>query len=251
MKELKKHRGVILMKNNFTSRDKIGDIVSKFPGAADIFKANKIDFCCGGDRQLKLAIQEGNLDETQVLNDLNKKYKLSKNMTEKVDIDWQNSSLSELIDYIVNKHHAYLQENLPRVSELSNTILRVHGVNHQELSKVHKLFHSLKMELKQHLIKEEEILFPIIKKYEEDPSAKQLDKAFTVINELEDEHEGAGDILKELREVSKDYVVPDDGCNTYQLTYQLLEELESDLFQHIHLENNILFPRLEKQKVAV
>ncbi len=239
------------MKNIFKSRDKIGDIVSKFPGAADIFKANKIDFCCGGDRQLKLAIEEGNLDEKQVLKDLNKKYELSKKMTETVDIDWQNSTLSELIDYIVNKHHAYLQENLPRVSELSNTILRVHGINHQELSKIHKLFHSLKTELEQHLIKEEEILFPLIKKYEENPSAEQLDKAFSVINELEEEHEDAGDVLKELRIVSKDYVVPDDGCNTYQLTYQLLEGLESDLFQHIHLENNILFPRLEKEKVTV
>jgi len=239
------------MKNIFKSRDKIGDIVSKFPGAADIFKANKIDFCCGGNRQLKLAIEEGNLDEKQVLKDLNKKYELSKKMTETVDIDWQNSTLSELIDYIVNKHHAYLQENLPRVSELSNTILRVHGINHQELSKIHKLFHSLKTELEQHLIKEEEILFPLIKKYEENPSAEQLDKAFSVINELEEEHEDAGDVLKELRIVSKDYVVPDDGCNTYQLTYQLLEGLESDLFQHIHLENNILFPRLEKEKVTV
>ncbi len=239
------------MENTFTSKDKIGDIVSRFPGAADLFKEYKIDFCCGGDRQLALAIKEGNLNEERVLKDLNKKYQSSKEMTEIKDIDWQNSSFSKLIDYIVNKHHAFLQDNLPRIGELTTTILRVHGQNHQELSKVHKLFHGLKMELEQHLIKEEEVLFPIIKEYEENPSTEKLDKAFSVIDELEEEHEGAGDVLKELRTVTKEYEVPADGCNTYQLAYQLLEELESDLFQHIHLENNILFPRLAKEKVTV
>ncbi len=236
------------MENTFTSKDKIGNIVSRFPGAADVFKEYKIDFCCGGDRQLASAIKEGNLTEEQVLKDLNEKYQASNKMTEIKDIDWQNSSFSKLIDYIVNKHHAFLQENLPRIGELTTTILRVHGQNHQELSKVHKLFHGLKMELEQHLIKEEEVLFPLIKEYEENPSTEQLDKAFSVINELEDEHEGAGDVLKELRIITKEYEVPGDGCNSYHLAYQLLEELESDLFQHIHLENNILFPRLKEEK---
>lgn len=236
------------MEEKFTLQDQIGDIVAKFPGAADTFKKYRIDFCCGGDRPLIEAINEDNLQEEQVISELNQKYEENQQVSENKDIDWQQSSYSELIDHIVNTHHAYLNENLPKIGELTTKILRVHGANHQELTKVHKLFHRLKMELEQHLIKEEEILFPVIKEYEENPSQEQLEKTTSVIEEVEDEHDEAGDIVKELRKITADYLVPDDGCNSYRLTYQLLEELESDLFQHIHLENNILFPRLAKER---
>ena len=239
------------MKKAFTVKDKIGEIVSRYPGAADIFKKYKIDFCCGGDRQLELATKEGNLNEKQILKDLNEKYQKSNKIADIKDISWKNKPLSDLINHIVNKHHGFLQENLAKISDLTTTTLRAHGKNHRELAEVHKLFHYLKMELEQHLIKEEEVLFPVVKKYEENVSTERLDKIFSVINELEDEHEGAGDILKELRDITEEYTIPDDGCSTYQLTYQLLVKLESDLFQHIHLENNILFPRLEKERVTV
>jgi len=94
------------------------------------------------------------------------------------------------------------------------------------------------------LLKEEQILFPLIKEYDKNPSVNQLQKINEVINETEEEHEGAGDILKELRKITNDFKVPNDGCNTYVITYKIIEELESDLFQHIHLENNILFKRM-------
>lgn len=99
------------------------------------------------------------------------------------------------------------------------------------------------VELDQHLIKEEEILFPILKENEGNPSAELLERISKVLKELEDEHEGAGDILKELRKITQDYKVPEDGCSTFGLTYNKIQEVESDLFQHIHLENNILFKR--------
>lgn len=126
--------------------------------------------------------------------------------------------------------------------------MRVHGGNHSELSKVHKLFHTVKMELEAHLIEEETIQYPAIKEYLRSNSEVDLDKAINIINQLQDEHTGAGDILKELRKVTNDYKAPSDGCNTYKLTYAKLEEMESDIFQHIHLENNILFPRLSELK---
>ena len=229
--------------STFHSSQKIGEIVTKFPKAADIFKEYRIDFCCGGDRTLLTAIKEQNLNEAEVLGKVNTLYEEIKNVKTE-DIDWEKASMSELIDHIVNTHHAYLGVELPRVSELTTKILRVHGEGHPELSKVHKLFHSLKMELDQHLIKEETIEFPLIKEYENNKTEEALDKAIKVVKELEDEHEGAGDILKELRKITNDYAVPEDGCNTYTLTYAKLQELEADLFQHIHLENNILFPRL-------
>lgn len=230
--------------NQFTITQKIGDIVARFPAAADIFKMYRIDFCCGGDRPLREALQEQQLDETEVINHLNERYDAFKNQ-EKVEMDWTKESPSKLIDHVVNTHHAYLQTELPSISELSTKILRVHGAHHPELATVHRLFHNLKMELEQHLIKEEEIEFPLIKEWEKNPSEERLNNILKIVSELEDEHVGAGDILKELRRITQDYTVPEDGCNTFRLTYQKLEALENDTFQHIHLENNILFQNLK------
>lgn len=231
------------MTNKFTAQQKVGEIVAQFPKAADIFKEYKIDFCCGGDRQLSEAIKEQNLNQEEILAKINSLYQEMKDQV-RTEVDWTKESLSRLIDYVVNRHHAYLQVELPKISELTTKILRVHGAHHPELAKVHKLFHNLKTELEQHLIKEEEIEFPLIKDYEQNPSEEKRKALIQAIQELEEEHEGAGTILKELRKITKDYSVPEDGCNSYRLTYNKLQELESDTFAHIHLENNILFPRL-------
>lgn len=230
------------MENKFQSNHKIGDIVNSFPGVADIFKEYKIDFCCGGDRLLKTAINEQGLNETEVLNKINKSYQ--EKSANSLDKDWTKAKLDELVDHILINHHAYLYTNLPIISELTTKILRVHGQNHPELTKVHKLFHSIKMELESHLIKEETIQYPAIKKYLETKNIVDLKEAIEIINALEEEHTGAGDILKELQVITNDYSVPDDGCGTYRKTYEKLLEMQNDLFQHIHLENNILFPRL-------
>jgi regulator of cell morphogenesis and NO signaling len=231
----------------FHSSQKIGEIVTKFPKAADVLKEYRIDFCCGGDRLLLTAIKEQGLPEPEILDKINNLYEEFKNIKTE-DRNWVEAPLGELIDHIVNTHHAYLGEELPRISNLTTKILRVHGEHHPELSHVHKLFHSLKMELDQHLIKEETIQYPAIKEYEKSKSEASLNKAVSVNKELENEHTGAGDILKELRRVTNDFTAPEDGCNTYKLTYAKLEELENDTFQHIHLENNILFPRLMSLK---
>lgn len=228
----------------FTSNQKIGDIVAKFPNASEVFKEYKIDFCCGGDRPLKAAIKEQGLNEQEVLNKINTLYEDFKNKNNLEEKNWVEAPFDQLVDHILNVHHAYLHENLPKIGELTAKILRVHGNSHPELFKVHKLFNSIKTELEAHLIKEETIQYPAIKEYEKTKTIADLDNAIKIIKELEEEHTGAGDILKELREVTDDYAVPDDGCPTFKLTYDKLQELESDLFQHIHLENNILFPRL-------
>jgi regulator of cell morphogenesis and NO signaling len=235
------------MSREFSVEEKIGKIAARFPKSMETFKEYNIDFCCGGDRILGDVIKEQKLDEEEIMAKIEKQYNKIINEISSEE-DWNTASYSKLIDYVINTHHSYLNDKLPKISELTAKILRVHGENHEELRKVYKLFHSLKMELEQHLIKEEEIVFPLIKEYEKNNSKETLEKALRVITELEGEHEGAGDIIKELREVTKGYLVPEDGCNTYKLTYQLLEELEGDLFKHIHLENNILFPRLAEQK---
>ncbi|MHC1683604.1 MAG: iron-sulfur cluster repair di-iron protein [Clostridiaceae bacterium] len=225
------------MNNNFNLNDKIGDIVATFPGASNLFLEYRIDFCCGGNRPLTEAIKEKNLDENKIVTLLNESYKEFLEKNEEFT-DWVKEKPSKLVDYIVNKHHRYLKEELPKLSELTFKILRVHGNGHEELFKVHKLFNTLRTELEGHLVKEEEYLFPAIKKYEID---NDKEKVKALLNEIEDEHEGAGNIIKELREVTNHYIEPQDGCGTYQLTYRKLRELEEDTFQHIHLENNILF----------
>ena len=234
--------------NTFNSNQKIGEIVTKFPNAADIFKEYKIDFCCGGDRPLITAINEQGVNEAEILEKINASYEKLQNKLYTNNKNWVEAPFDELVDHIVNVHHGYLYENLPKISELTTKILRVHGGNHPELSKVHKLFHTVKMELEAHLIEEETIQYPAIKEYLRSNSEVDLDKAINIINQLQDEHTGAGDILKELRKVTNDYKAPSDGCNTFKLTYAKLEEMESDIFQHIHLENNILFPRLSELK---
>jgi regulator of cell morphogenesis and NO signaling len=231
----------------FTEIDKIGDIVARFPKAGDIFKHYNVDFCCGGNRPLAEAISEQKLNASEVLGQLNAAYANMQAASEQQDRDWQQAAYGEFIDHVVHTHHGYLHRELPKIRELTTKILRVHGGNHRELAKVHKLFHLLKMDLEEHLIKEEEQLFPAIKAYEQQPSSAQLQNAAELIEELESEHTAAGDILKEMRQITDQYRVPDDGCPTYRLTYDKLQELEADLFQHIHLENNIMFPRILRE----
>lgn len=229
--------------SKFQTSQRIGDIVATLPKASEVFKIYQIDFCCGGNRPLSEAIEELQLEADEVLNKLEEAYEDT--IQSKSQTDFIKLSSAELIDYIINTHHAYLKSSLPQISEYTTQILRVHGSNHSELFTIHKLFHNLKTELEQHLIKEEEILFPLIKEYEKNATSELLTKVHSVMKETEEEHEGAGDILKELRKITNDYSKPEDGCGTYCLTYDKLQEMEGDLFQHIHLENNILFQRLE------
>ncbi len=223
------------MEKIFYSTMLIGDILSEYPGAGDIFKIYEIDFCCGGNRPLIEAIKEQGLNEKEIMNKINENYKLSiMKTTPKL---WKDVSSEELIKHIIDTHHNYLYNELPNIGELIEKIIRAHGDNHKELYQVQELFTALAKELLAHLPKEEEEIFPLILKGEEKEQIKNK------INELENEHEGAGIILKELRKVTNGYSIPSDVCLTFEMTYRKLVNLENDIFQHIHLENNILFKR--------
>lgn len=228
---------------NFNVTDRIGDIVVEFPGASSVLKQYRIDFCCGGDRPLETAIKEGNLDENKILNELNAKYKEFEKRNEEYT-DWAKERPGKLMEYIIGKHHKYLKQELPELSELLFKILRVHGIRHEELFHIHKLFNNLRTELEEHLVKEEEYLFPLIQNYEALKNDSNREKVLKLVEELEKEHTGAGDIIKELREAADHYSIPEDACKTFEVTYIKLGELESDLFEHIHLENNILFKNI-------
>ncbi|HEY9060679.1 MAG TPA: iron-sulfur cluster repair di-iron protein [Pseudobacteroides sp.] len=228
--------------NRFNVLQSIGEIVSIMPKASEVFKEYNIDFCCGGNRPLSEAIREQKLNDREVISKLDQAYEATNKLQNQAD--FRKMSSSKLIDYIISKHHSYLKKMLPELGELTAKILRVHGPSHSDLFKVHKLFHTLKTELEQHLIKEEEILFPMIKEYDASPSKEMLGRINKVMKETEDEHETAGGVLKELRKITEEYKVPEDGCSTYCRTFDKLQELETDLFEHIHLENNILFKQL-------
>jgi regulator of cell morphogenesis and NO signaling len=210
--------------------------------------AYEIDFCCGGDRPLATALKEQNINASEILKKLHDAYEKYEALQNK-EIDWTKATLSELIDYIVGKHHTFMRDELPTTGQLLNKILKVHYVDHGEtLSKLHKLFNQLKSEIEEHLIKEEELLFPLIKEYEKNPSKDVLEKVFKIMKETEDEHDNAGDVLKEMRRITCQYQAPSGGCNSFVRTYEKLQAIEADLFQHIHLENNILFQRLDQEK---
>jgi len=231
------------MVKKFDGTATIGEIVAGFPGASNLFKEYKIDFCCGGNRALASALRQQGIEEGPFLERLNQLFGQAQQEPDQ-EVDWREAPLSDLIDHIVQAHHAYLFKELPLLSEFVTKILRVHGAAHGELSRLYKLFHKMKMELEQHLITEEGAVFPFIKEAEKTGDPADLVKAAETIRELEADHSSIGELLKEMRELTDHYRLPEDACRTYTLTFQKLEIMEADIFQHVHLENNILFPRV-------
>lgn len=204
-----------------------------------------LDYCCGGRQTLAEACKASGHDLQDVSAALERA--LATNSTE---LSAPSDSLTDLMSFIVDTHHAYTRAELPRIQALLDKIAARHGDKHPELKAVHDCFLALQAELVPHLLKEEQILFPYIRDCEaysrgELPSLPQACFG-TIENPLRQmglEHETAGELLKRLRRLTADFTVPDDGCASYQSTYRALEDLERDLMRHIHLENNILFPR--------
>lgn len=237
------------MNQRFTGEEKVGAIVSEYPGASNVFKEIKIDFCCGGDISLIEAARKKNLDVQEVLSRLNAGFADMKARAEAGEKDWRVVKTDDLIEHIIMTHHNYLRKELPFLSETVTKILRVHGEAHPELSDLYKQFHQMKMEMDAHLIMEEEILFPLLKNYALNPSDELHAQAMKKLYEMESEHSAVGDLLTAMRATTNDFTLPEGACGTYTITFRKLEELESDIFQHVHLENNILFPRIESKQV--
>lgn len=233
------------MEQKFTGSETVGEIVAAFPGAGNLMKEYKIDFCCGGNRPLSEALKQEQIDESAFLDELNQRYQQALQKQQQ-NVDWRKAPLDDLIDHIVQTHHAYLLEELPLLSQFVTKIFRVHGAAHPELAQLHRLFHQMKTDLEQHLVDEEEKVFPLIKEAVRTGTPDAFQKANEIISEMEDDHSAVGDLLKEMRKITDNYRLPEGACRTYTLTFRKLEELEADLFQHIHLENNVLFPRIKQ-----
>lgn len=158
---------------------------------------------------------------------------------------WQHKSITDIVNHITKSHHNRFQEEMPDISMLTSTILRVHGQDHKELSRVHRMFHIVQINLVQHIIKQEANIFPAIKYYDRKPSKKLLKEILYNINELEIMEKETENLLKDLREITNSYIAPEDGCPTYEKTYEKLKNLEENILNHNYLERDLLFSRLK------
>lgn len=221
----------------------LGEIVKAFPGTVPTFNKYKLDYCCGGKDSLKIAAEALSLNADSILNEINTIITKSSETTNKYK-NWDNESMGSIIEYILNKHHVFMKETLFELDLLMLKILKVHfKTDGETLLQVHKLFGNLKTEMDAHLIKEEGNLFPMILEYERTKNLELKHKISSYIEETESEHDTAGDVFKKLENITNNYTAPEDACPTYVRTYKLLDALEKDTFNHIHLENTILFGR--------
>jgi regulator of cell morphogenesis and NO signaling len=224
----------------------VGELAAQCPGATREFEQLGIDYCCGGTRTLGEACAEAKITVEQALARLQAGLASTQTKDER---NWQAASLTELIGHITSTHHVFVRSECPRIQGLAAKVVSVHGVNHPELLTVQTIFSDLAEELSVHLMKEEQILFPYVTRMEEAAFAGEPAPPAmfgTVVNPVRmmmQEHDGAGEALKNLRKVTTDYALPADACISYTTLYDALKGFEADLHQHIHLENNILFPR--------
>ena len=217
----------------------LGDIVADDFRTAEVFKNAGIDFCCGGKKTLKQACEEKALNLEVIVQQIVEQQTLPISNAQNFK-DWP---LDFLCDYIVNFHHKYVFKTLPELVFYTRKIADVHGNNHPELQEVESLFGQINSELLQHLRNEEEILFPAIKQLLKHGNDESRNIVKSEITRMNGEHEFAGGAMDKINEITGGYQVPADGCNTYMVSFKLLKQFEDDLHIHVHLENNILFPK--------
>lgn len=217
----------------------VGEIVTRDFRSSAIFKKAGIDFCCGGKQTLEEACKEKDIDLNNLQAELDELIMMPASGAHSYK-DWDPQFLC---DYIVNTHHKFVLRNLPDLVFYTSKIARVHGEKHPELVEIESLFSQINAELRQHLENEENVLFPAIRQMMASPSDEAAKTIRSEIERMYGEHDFAGGAMDQINKISNGYKVPADGCKTYQVAFQLLEQFEDDLHVHVHLENNILFPK--------
>jgi regulator of cell morphogenesis and NO signaling len=226
-----------------TAAKSVRELAIEVPNAVRVFENLGIDYCCGGQKSLEEACATANTPIDQVLLALAQGVDAAG--TKECETEWAAEPLADLVDHIVDKHHAYAKSEVPRLQALIAKVVSVHGKNHPELERVQVAFSKLGQELASHLMKEEQILFPYLKQMSSGngcaPSC--FGTVQNPIKMMMMEHDDAGEKLREMRQATNSYTLPADACVSYGTLFGALVEFERDLHQHIHLENNILFPR--------
>lgn len=228
----------------------VGRIVAEFPQLSRIFEELQIDYCCGGKRRLESVCRERQIPVEQVVDRLNVAQQSS---APSLDQNWIRAPLAELCDHIQKTHHGFLRAELPRLAAIIAKVVTAHGAYHPELAAVQATFTELRSELEPHMMREECVLFPAIRYLE--ANGRPLQFPFGSLNSpirvMVDEHDHAGDALARLRQLTADYAVQPGACNTYRVMLEGLATLERDMHQHVHKENNILFPRAVELEAAL
>jgi len=223
----------------------VREVAIEMPQSTRLFEKLNIDYCCGGSRSLTEACNSAGLEVDDVLGML----KTASHEGKLENVDFQRLLIADLVGHILGTHHVYTKDEMTRLDSLIKKVISAHGENHPELRTVGELFDRLCADLKPHMFKEEQILFPYILALAH-ACAENQGAPFAPFGTVNNpvrmmmmEHDTAGEILRDLRNVTSNYTTPSDGCMSYRALYEALEAFEKDLHQHIHLENNILFPR--------
>jgi regulator of cell morphogenesis and NO signaling len=230
--------------NDHIAIETIGDIVSADFRTAAVFERFGIDFCCGGRRSLADACRTAHADPQAVIRALGELPTQGRR-----DDDPAQWSVDRLVDHIVSTHHGYVRSAGPAIGRYLKKLVDVHGQRHPELLRVSAVFEEVDADLEKHMVKEEQVLFPYIRdlaRNAEDTCGSVVSPFGTIANPIrmmEREHEAAGDGMRIIHELTGGYAAPADGCQTYAVCMRELQRFERDLHQHVHLENNVLFPR--------
>jgi len=226
---------------NITKESIVGEVVAKDYRAASVFKSHKIDFCCNGNRSIDTVCEAADIETSQLIKELNQ----ATTQTKQQSIDFKSWDNDLLADYIEKKHHRYVEKKIPELKAYLNKITKVHGERHPELIEIEQLFTASAKELLSHMQKEETILFPYVRKMAADTASEhpQFGTVQNPIKMMMQEHDTEGDRFRKIAELSNNYTPPTDACATYNVAFSMLKEFEDDLHLHIHLENNILFPK--------
>jgi regulator of cell morphogenesis and NO signaling len=228
------------------SSQSVREIVQQYPGAVPVFEAHGIDYCCGGGKSLEQACNTKKIPVDRVVSDLTEALVARPTVD---DGQWMTSSLADLSKHIVERHHAHAKRELPRLAALSQKVETRHGHMYPELHQLRELVAALSGEMSTHMLKEEQILFPRIATIERTAqTGATLEPAFfgaliNPIRHMMGDHDDTGHLFDSIRAITHDYKLPEDACMSFQALYHGLVDFERDTHRHIHLENNILFPR--------
>ena len=226
----------------FQINDTVGAVVRDHPALSRLFEQAQVDYCCGGQKTLAAACAKRGIDPQAFLKEL-ETFAATEPAAE---VDLAALSLTELVEHIERLHHAYLHTELPRLKALVTKVAKVHGDKEPRLAQVRDLFLGLSAELAAHLMKEEQVLFPMMRQLEASGTLTQFHcgSVANPIHRMEFEHDEAGAALAQLRQLTDDYTPPEWACNTYRALLDALAYFEQDMHQHVHKENNVLFPQV-------
>ncbi len=220
----------------------VGEYVKERPSLSKVFERYGIDYCCGGKRPLLEVCQEKGVSLDELMLTLEQ---VTTSMLSREEPDWQSATVAQMTEHIYQNHHLYLYEVMPRLSQMANKVAKVHGGKDGRLAELAVTFDTLQAELNRHMHKEEQVLFPYCRQLAAADSMPEFHcgPISTPIHAMEMEHEQAGALLVQMRTLTDGYTPPEWACNTYRVLLDGLVEMESDIHQHIHEENNILFPK--------